>query len=564
MKKILSTILIGLSGSAFAQHPLFIPDTLSGTNFNLTVHKDSVQVFAGPITQTLGINANKYLGPTLIMRKGDSVSLNVINHIGDTTTMHWHGLHVAPKNDGGPSSLIMDGGSWNPQFVIRNRAATYWYHPHMMMKTAEQAMKGDAGLIIVRDEDEAALALPRKYGIDDFPIVVQSFELDSNNQFMPKGMVDSIVFVNGTDTPSVNMPAQVVRMRLLNASGERTFNFGFTGNRSFYVIGNDGGLLPAPVSTTRIRLSPGERAEVLLDLGGLTGTRLYLMSYASELSMGIQGGPTMPMPPGSPLMNSPLNGIDFNILQINVSVPTFSPITSIPAALIPDTPLLESMATGAHTIYMEADSMNVMDGPFYFNHNRFDMMRIDYRIPLNSVEIWTLFDSTMVAHPFHMHDVHFYILDRDGHAPSALERGRKDVLLIQPAETVRFIAKFEDFADTTTLYMYHCHILMHEDDGMMGQFLVGPAYAEGYKALAADKNIMVFPNPAANELNIKVLDATPGSPTKIRISDVLGRVVYTGFVQDVLQITTQSWPKGIYTIVFEHKGETRFENVVVN
>src|SRR6185312_14212198 len=213
---------------------------------------------------------------------------------------------------------------------ILNNAAMYWYHPHFMGKTAEQAIKGASGLIIVRDSAEAALTLPRKYGIDDVPLIVKCLQLDSNNQFMPRGMEDSTLLVNGVTNAQYSLPAQVVRLRLLNGSGERTFNFGFTANKQFYVIGSDGGLLNAPVGVTRIRLSPGERADVLVNLSGMNGQTIYLMSYASELPSGVQGGPTMPMPPGSPPMDSPLNGKDFSILKLNIVAQTTNPVTTIP------------------------------------------------------------------------------------------------------------------------------------------------------------------------------------------------------------------------------------------
>lgn len=552
MKKYLLALGLAAVGlQAVAQNTLYIPPVLTGTNFTLSVHQDSVQFLPGHITHTLGINSQKYLGPTMIWNVGDSISITVSNHIGDTTTMHWHGMHVAPQNDGGTYSMIMDGMDWNPKFTVRNRASTYWYHPHMMAKTAEQAIKGDAGFIIVKDAAEAALALPRTYGVDDFPLVVQSLELDSLNQFMPKGMVDSIVLVNGTYTPSVSLPAQVLRLRLLNGSGERTFNFGLTANKTFSVIGNDNGLLTAPVSVTRIRLSPGERAEVLVDLSSMQGQSLYLMSYASELPAGIQGGPTMPMPPWSPPMNSPLNGIDFNILQINVAAPTANPVTSIPSTLVADTPYLQAAANANRGIMMTADSMMVMDGPFYFNHNLYDMMRIDYRIPLNNVEIWTLFDSTMVAHPFHMHDVHFYILDRNGVAPAPEESGRKDVVLVQPMETVRIIMKFDDFADTTTPYMYHCHILMHEDDGMMGQFKVGTEYT-AVKNITHTSGISVYPNPVSENATVLLPSSATGHLT---IFNTLGQVIHGNTTTTSTSIiNTTNWPPGMYIIKWESPG----------
>jgi blue copper oxidase len=545
MKKIFIALLAIAAGRAEAQHLLAIPDTLSGTTFNLTVHPDSVHFKAGPYTQTFGVNASKYLGPTLMIKKGDSINITVTNQMGDTTTMHWHGLHVAPQNDGGPFSMIMNGMSWSPGFAVRNNAATYWYHPHMMAKTAAQAIKGDAGMIIVRDDAEAALNLPRAYGVDDFPIIVQSLELDTLNQFMPKGMVDSVVLVNGTDTPYVGMPAQVVRMRLLNASGERTFNFGFTGNKSFSVIANDGGLLAAPANTTRIRLSPGERAEILLDLGGMNGQTVYLMSYASELPMGVQGGPTMPMPPGSPLMNSPLNGIDFNILKINVSAPTAAPVTTIPTSLVSDSPYPVSSASVTRRIIMSADSMMVMDGPFYLNGNKYDMDRIDYRIGLNNTEIWTVKDSTMVGHPFHLHGFHFYVLDRNGVAVAPKEAGRKDVVLVQPNETVRIIVKFDDFADTSVPYMFHCHILMHEDDGMMGQFKVGAGYL-GVAQTASEKDICIYPNPADSRVYVKCAEELIRGGGKLVVYNLTGNKILDKLLTQDIAIDVSRWPKGIY------------------
>jgi blue copper oxidase len=280
-----------VSSIAFSQQPLFIPDTLVGPSISLTMHKDSVQFFPGRKTATYAYNTDHYLGPTLILKTGSNVNITVNNQIGDTTTVHWHGLHIPSKWDGGPHTPILSGGTWNPQFTIMNNAATFWYHPHLHMKTAVQAIKGADGLIIIRDNVEAALALPRKYGIDDFPIIVQSIQFDSVNQPMPRGMVDSTLLVNGTMNPYVNLPAQVVRLRLLNASGERTLNFGFTGNRHFSIIGTDGGLIAAPYDTTRIRLSPGERVEVLLNLNGMVSQSLHLMSYGSE----VQQCPCLPV-----------------------------------------------------------------------------------------------------------------------------------------------------------------------------------------------------------------------------------------------------------------------------
>ncbi len=506
MKKLLVGFFSLLCASAVAQNALVIPDTLTGPVYNLTMHTDSMQFFPGMVSHTYGFNANHYLGPTLILNRGENISINVTNQINDTTTVHWHGLHVPAIWDGGPYSNIIPGDTWHPQFKVMNNAAMYWYHPHPDKKTTEQAIKGAAGLIIVRDSVEGALTLPRRYGVDDFPLVVQSQQYDSLHQAMPLGMQDSTLLVNGTTNPFLNVPAQVVRLRLLNASGERTFNFGFSANKQFYVIASDDGLLNEPFLTTRIRLSPGERAEVLLDLSGMSNQSLHLMCYGSELPMGVQGGPTMPMPPGSPPMNSPLNGVDYNILKLDVVQQTANPVLTIPTSLTTNTPYLESQAAITRTIRFTADSIMVMDGPFYFNDSTFDMMRIDYNIPLNSIEIWKLVNETMVAHPFHIHDEHFYILDRNGNAPGPEESGLKDVVLVPPGDSLRFIVRFTDFTDTVTPYMYHCHILMHEDAGMMGQFIVSPASPAGIPPICTSDpgKFSISPNPVHSVLRLQV------------------------------------------------------------
>ncbi|HQK97883.1 MAG TPA: multicopper oxidase domain-containing protein, partial [Bacteroidia bacterium] len=409
---------------------------------------------------------------------------------------------------------------------------------------------------------EAALALPRTYGVDDIPLVVQSQQYDSLNQAMPRGMQDSTILVNGTMNPFVNVPAQIVRLRLLNASGERTFNFGFTANMQFYQIGSDGGLLDVPYATDRVRLGPGERAEVLVDLNNRAGQTFYLMSYASELAMGIQGGPTMPMPPGYPNMDSPLNGIDFNILQFNVGAPNTQPILTIPNVLTANTPLDPASANITRTIRFTADSAMVMDGPFYFNDSTFNMERFDYQIPLNNIEMWKLVNETMVAHPFHIHDVQFYLLDRNGVTPTDGERGRKDVVLIPPGDSVTFITQFTDFADSLMPYMYHCHILMHEDDGMMGQFVVIPTSVGVNEISSKNTNVKAYPNPATDNISISI--PTSIQNYQLSVKNIVGQTIYSvNANHEKQEINTSSWPRGMYFVEVLNNDFRQSEKIVL-
>jgi len=560
MKKIIFLLILSSGFKGYSQNAIPIPDTLSGPVYNLNIHPDSVQFLPGTKTFTNAFNQYSYLGPTLILHKGENVTMNVLNSLDDTTTVHWHGLHVPAMADGGPHTFFLSGSTWSPQFTVNNHASTFWYHPHTHMKTGQQAMRGAAGMIIVRDSIEANLNLPRQYGIDDFPIVVQSQQMDANNQILWRGMHDSLLLVNGTQNPMLSIPAQVVRLRLLNASQERNFNFGFTGNRTFKVIGNDGGLLNAPVDVTRIRLSPGERAEVLLDLTGMTGQQFYLMSYASEFGAGIQGG--TPMPGMDTSMYSPINGIDFNILQLNVSTQTNNPVTTIPASLVSIIPWDQSNFNEFRNIIISAQSMMSMDGPFYFNGQLFDMNRIDYRIPLNNVEIWSLSNQSMVAHPFHLHGVQFFVLDRDGVTVQSFEAGPKDVVMVAPNETVRFITKFEDYADSTMPYMYHCHILMHEDDGMMGQYVVLPN-TSGVQENGNQNLFSLYPIPVTDELNLKFSFSASG---KISVHDMMGRIIMSDSIQNGqrnLILNTSMWKDGIYFISLEWNGKIETQKLIV-
>lgn len=547
MKKVLYLLLFGSVMNCKAQNYIPIPDTLSGTSIHLTMHSDSVQFLPGMKTFTNAFNQYSYLGPTLILNQGDAMTMNVDNTLTDTTTLHWHGLHVPAMADGGPHTVILSGTTWSPQFTVMNHASTFWYHPHLHMRTGEQAMRGAAGVIIVRDPEEAVLALPRTYGVDDFPLIVQSQQFDSLNQIMWRGMQDSILLVNGTTQPQLDVPAQVVRFRLLNAAQSRNFNFGFTANQSFYVIGNDGGLLSAPVPVTRIRLAPGERAEILVDLSTQVGQTLYLMSYASELGTGVQGG----IPPASMASDwySPLNGADFNILQLNVIVPTANPVLTVPSALVNVVPWTAGQADTTRNISFTAQSMMNLDGPFYFNGLSYDMNRIDYEIPLNRTEIWTLSNQTMVAHPFHIHDVQFFILDRSSLPPAPQEAGFKDVVLVSPFESVRFITKFEDFADPMMPYMYHCHILMHEDDGMMGQFVVVPS--TNVESVSGSAYMNAYPNPLVNgSISIPVNKAFTTNPTFI-LSNLTGQEVMHGSLvgeNGEYKISMSDLPAGTYVL----------------
>ncbi len=561
MKKIKLT-LIGflISQAGIAQNSLFIPSTLSGTNISLTLQYGTHSFLNGQLTNTMGANGD-ILGPTLILNQGDFVNFSVENQLADTTTIHWHGLHVAPENDGGPHTPIIPNTTWTPSFTIMDKAATYWYHPHLHHHTNEHVSKGISGIIIVKDSIEANLNLPRDYGVDDFPLIIQTKDFDTNNQIVVHSNSDDVVMVNATIDPFLDVPGQIVRFRILNGSSQRAFNLGLSNNLSFYQIASDGGLLSTPVQLTRLLITPGERAEILVDLSSMIGQTVYIKSYASELQNGIYGATNPGMAPFMTMNGynpNPLNGTDFNILQLNVGNQTATPVTSIPSNLVTVTPIPEADADITRNLTFTPVSMgpNQLNGEFLINGVSMDMNVINYTIPLNNTEIWELTNQSAISHPFHIHDVQFYILTRNGSTPPLNEQGRKDVVLVKPQETVRFITKFEDFTNDIVPYMYHCHLLTHEDGGMMGQFIVSDQLS--INEITKD-DITVYPNPSNGKVYVKI----DKIPSKVIVRDILGRKIETTKQIKNKLIVFNNLPSGTNIITLEYEDSTITKRVII-
>ena len=545
--------LIGFTG--FGQNTLAIPPTLSGENISLSLQEGTTSFYPGVITNTMGANG-ALLGPTLILQKDSFVSITVSNQLTDTTTIHWHGMHVAAKNDGGPHTVILPGSSWNPQFTVLDKAGINWYHPHLHMQTDKHVSKGIAGLIIVKDAEEEALNLPRTYGVDDFPIVMQTKGFDAGGQIEVHTEMDTSVMVNGTVNALVDFPAQVVRLRVLNGASQRTFELGFSNNQTFSLIGTDGGLLTAPVNLTRYRMVPGQRADILIDLSASMGANFQLMSFASELPRAIYGAAQPGMGPGATIpgySGNPLNGTDFQLLDINVVTQTATPVLSIPSALAVYSTLPEASANITRDLtFTSTGTMGNIVGPFLINGTGFDMDVINYDVPLNHVEIWSLTNQTPIGHPFHIHDVQFFILDINGIPPAPALQGLNDVVFVPAGNgNVRFIAQFNDFADDSIPYMYHCHMLTHEDAGMMGQFLVTDSTSTIKEADNLFNDILIYPSPSVNGNFTVDFSAISEQAVAYKIISIQGKQVESNAIshytkQLELSINT---PPGVYLFV---------------
>ena len=531
MNKLIAILftLVMTEASAQSYNQLWIPDTLSGSTFTLTAQDTMKQMLPGNQTITAAYNGN-WWGPTMIWYKGQTVHLNVINKLNDSTTVHWHGMHLPAIMDGGPHQVIPINTTWSPYWTVTNNAATYWYHPHLMMQAEEQLTQGLGGLIIVRDSIESALSLPRTYGVDDIPVVLTDRKF-SANQMVDAPYGDSMI-TNGVLHAQYTFPAQVVRLRILDAAIERSYNIGLSTGDTFYVITSDGGLLDAPVPLTRFLISPGERVEILVNLTGKSGT-MELMAYNSTISTTVGGGDSLP---GSPFANA-LARKNFSMLHMVIGAQTGSPVTSIPASLTTNTYLNTSSSnlTRQVTITDSAGVSGIL-GPnaFIINHHLFQLNQIDYDVPLGNTEIWQITSTSGFSHPFHIHDVEFNIISINGAAPPAEQAGWKDVILVTSpprgpgnSTVVKFIARFQDYADSLHPFMFHCHIALHEDEGMMGQFVVVDT---GTKTGIAESgytgpDYTIYPNPSNSRIYIRYSNANT-SAYYIKVIDALGRTMY--------------------------------------
>ena len=450
--------------------PLAIPPVLTGKDegdrrfFDLALQAGSREFFPGYQTPTIGVNG-PYLGPVLRARRGESVAFNVINRLDENSTLHWHGFRLPGEMDGGPHQVIAPGANWAPRFQIKQPASTQWFHSHAWHRTGVQVYRGLAGLFYIDDDTADTLGLPNEYGVDDIPLVLQDRSFDSdgglryatNMHQRMSGMLGNVMLVNGTVGAHFRAKRNLLRFRLLNGSNARIYNLGFSDGRRFHQIATDSGLLAAPVPLSRLRLAPGERAEIVVGIG--RGDDLMLRHEP------------LPRPRGGGMM-SMMAGADvgpFDILRISGG--EWEPEQrTLPERLVQSSERAPQAVDAAGIRRFVLDTQMMVGS--MINGRQMDLRRIDHRVRRGDVEIWEFENRSPMPHPMHVHGVQFRVLSRNAAAPPANEQGLKDTVLVDVDETVRVIARFDDRADDAHPFMFHCHNLEHEDAGMMGQFTV--------------------------------------------------------------------------------------------
>ena len=455
-------------------------------------------VTQGPLAFVARHRGRRCTNPTLVLQRGERVRIDLVNALSEPTITHWHGLLVDTRNDGNGSVLVPPGARFGYDFEVRNRSGMYWYHPHPHGLTASQTYRGLYGAILVEDDDERTLrsTLDVVPGRTDIPLVLQDRRpgityapspADLTHGFLGDGIV-----VNGTPYGYLDVATRLYRFRILNATNARTLKLAFrTAGGAllpFVVLGNDGGLLEAPMRCEQVFLSTAERLDVAVDLSGAAigdSVRLETLTFdpmhaempdavaTDHSAMGSASSASASSSSRHHANSLWPEGSPRALLELRVRE-RVAYTRQMPARLA----AIPAIDTAGAT--ERAFRLGYAKGRWRINDRVFEMGMPPVEVKRGTVETWLIrnYHSSM-PHPMHLHAFHFEVLARetspDPVASLAVDRtgrlasdfGRKDTLLVWPGESVRVAIDFTHPFPGAQSYLFHCHNLEHEDGGMM-------------------------------------------------------------------------------------------------
>jgi suppressor of ftsI len=421
-------------GPAVLENVSKLPHTVE---VNVTASPTQVSLVAGKRTAAYAYNG-RVPGPTLEVHEGDRVIVHFRNQLPEPTTIHWHGLHIPVTSDGSPYYPVAPGRQYDYIFTVqKGSAGTYWYHPHPDQTTGIQIARGLYGAMIVRPAEDPLPPMKEQLLILADNRLLADGSIDWAAPSSPQGMVDEengregdLLFVNGQLLPTLTIRSgEVQRWRIINASASRVYRLSLAG-QSLLHVANDGGLFERPVERQDIVVANSERVEVLVRGTGAPGSRTTFQ--------------TLPYDRYVPQTRPKDWNVAHDLLVLQYSSEPASPPATIPDRLREVPALDPAKATRTRTISL---SQGLING------KTMDMRRVDVRMD----------------HPFHLHGFQFQVLDRNG-VPEPF-RSWKDTVNVPKHESVRFIVRFDQFPGK---WMFHCHILDHEDHGMMGVLEIVP------------------------------------------------------------------------------------------
>ncbi len=541
--------------------------------------------------------AMTYSGPTFIVpRTNNWIDFPITNKADTTTTVHWHALNLPAQADGGPHQRISVGQTWHSVFPIIDEVQTAWYHSHLMDFTTDQVTRGMAGMMYVEDPNNDPLysQLPHDYGVNDIPLNIQAknfeYETSGNTQFNTaikageKPGPGRWGMVNGVIAGTLHVPQSMVRLRMLNGSTIKIFNIGLTKKllyghttdkdsvhfETMYMVATGGGYLDYPRPTRNNLLALGDRREFVVDFGQYNhGDTIYLTHFNNKL-------------PSDALYGKDWYSSAMMAFVVDNTIQPNNPITSLPATLKP-----YDIAPGPifKTRFKNLIGQGGSGGQWSIDGTPMVMNVINDTVLVNTKEKWEINNTTAHAHPWHIHKVQFQVIeyigrlgfpdDKGGYTdasaiytypnlPDEL-MGWKDVQLIREGAIMSYVARFDSFPSPYNMdslfthgFMYHCHILTHEDNSMMHQFVVVDSLVTMTNTTEVEpsKTLTLFPNPTENSINFKgdFLDAGV-----LRFYDVNGKLLDSRDMQSLpgSNVQVDHLPRGIVIVEYV-SGNVRF------
>jgi len=472
--------------------PLPIPRVLSDARLTIPIREAEVQVIPGRPTR-MWTYGGTFPGPTIRRPAGQRTEVTFLHELPRSAgelTVHLHGGHNRTQFDGQPGGLtpsharslycdiprglsprqsgndllLEPGGRRTYVYDLiedgrPERAAFQWYHDHRLDHTARNVWHGLAGMWIVDDEFEASLPLPS--GDRDLPLMIADRSFGGDNQLTDPftnrrppadGVNARTVLVNGAHLPHHRVSAQRYRLRILNASHFRPYNLHLSNGASLIQIGTDSGLMPRPVRREQVFVGPGERVEAVVDFGALAGERVELRSAPRHGAR-------------HPLGAHPYVGA---LMQFRVDSRRRPDRTRVPRRLRPLPDWTRHVSRQPkHT--WEIAIGGLFETTWLINGRTFNPARADAHPKLGTTETWEIVNRTDVAHVMHMHHTDWYLLSRNGRRPPPWEDCLKETFFLYPRERILVAGHFADY---TGKFVIHCHMLDHEDHGLMAQFEV--------------------------------------------------------------------------------------------
>jgi FtsP/CotA-like multicopper oxidase with cupredoxin domain len=463
---------------AFAQPLAVSTDRVALAGETLALRATSQQ-------DALAFVAGQMRNPTIVAAAGAAASIDVVNALGEPTSVHWHGLSLDTRNDGNGEAPIAPGAAFRYGFPIRNRSGLYWYHPHPHGGTARQIYRGLFGTFEVEDDDELALrrALGLRVGETQLTLVLQDRRTGDADRYAPApedellGWYGCVPHVNGVLRPHHAVARTTYRLRVLNASNARTYRLAFRDEAgkvvAFHLVGTDGGLLEQAMRCEEVLVSPAERVDVVVDFAPFAqgsyvvlATRAFapMQDVPRDVIESVHGHGRVPasLPDGAP----------FDLVQFRIrgaasgGMPMPQRLSRLPP-----------MRPGGDERPLR---LGFAKGRWRINDRVYDTSATNIEVARGASEAWLLRNyHTSAPHAMHLHGFQFRVAARetspehvaamavDDKGRLATDLGLKDTVLVWPGESVRIAIDFRMPYDDAQVYLVHCHNLEHEDGGMM-------------------------------------------------------------------------------------------------